>query len=74
MSGEFNTKYNTAPKYKPEIKKRETVGKKDDVVVKQILTSSAKEKVFKLENRSVLGSEFKSCKFDPERDQFGRIL
>lgn len=71
----FKTKYNTAEKYKPSLNDVSKATKLPEKTEKhQWLTSSQMDVVFKLTNRNLLGSELKNPKFDPEKDQLGRIL
>lgn len=71
----FNTKYNDSKKPKIEIKrekKKEELSKNEQ---KQFLTSSQKEVIFKIVNRSVLGSKFKNVEeFDTKKDQLGKFI
>jgi len=75
-SENFNTKYNTAEQYKPSIRHKkavETVPSKESSE-KQRLDPNQMDVVFQLTNRNTLGLELKNAKFDPSKDQLGRIL
>lgn len=70
----FNTKYSTAGQYKPSIKKNTEQTSTAEIPEKQRLSPAEMDVVFKLTNRNVLGSELKNAKFDPKKDQLGRIV